>query len=98
MSELLICEETLLRRFGNSKTKLAAVAHRAVDWVEKHGDAEALAAAVMMLVREDVVMLALFGEAGEGRAGAGRRANATPARPRGRANGQNAKGRATTTR
>ena len=66
MSELVISEEMLLRRYGNNTTKLAGLARRAVDWVEKHGDAQTLASAIMVLMREDVVMLAMFGDDGAG--------------------------------
>ncbi len=67
MAQLVIDEEMLIKRYGENKTKLAKLAHRAVDWVEKHGDAHTLAEAVMGLLEDDVVMYALFGEDGEGR-------------------------------
>ena len=68
MAQLIIDEQTLIKRYGENKTKLAKLAHRAVDWVEKHGDAHTLARAVMGLLEDDVVMYALFGEDGESRA------------------------------
>ena len=66
MAELVISEEMLIRRCGSSTTKLATLARRAVDWVEKHGDAQTLASAIMVLLREDVVMNAMFGDDGIG--------------------------------
>lgn len=64
MSELIISEEMLLRRYGDNTTRLAALARRAVDWAEKHGDSKTLASAIMVLMREDVVMRAMFGDDG----------------------------------